>query len=333
MAQNINTVLGVTPKKRGRPKGSGAAKGPIRKASEAAAKAEAMVGGAWAKTGPMAAPEPQRAPAFGANQPDVSTVCQWAKRIRLKTEEVDKVKLAMKAARGALRDERKLAQADGMVMGELDEAIEALRTEHVDLLAREERRRFYFAALGLPIVELGASVSETLTPGSDADRWFKRGDQAGRLGEKRDIPDGCPGEHVQDFLRGWEAGQDLLMRALPLTRGAYDPAASDAAEPVAEEEVPGIASRSASTLVLNEAAFIVGTDIMDANLKTMHALAVALVPMHERVIALFGTKRRPIKEPDDTMPGGFYIDTGEPDVPLSDAESASAAISDPMLLN
>lgn len=259
--------------------------------------------------------ETRTAPGFGHNAPDAGVFLRHVQAIRRQQEKVEEAKLATKNERGKLKDIRKLAQADGLVMRELDDALEALAVEHVDLIAREQRRRLYFEWLGIPIdqqqeLELHSKEGDAEL---DAKRWFKRGSTDGRLGRVREIPAGCPPEHIQDWLKGHDEGQEMLMRGLPLTKEGFGDKAEALEQAPPEEPQPRI-------LILNEGHFVAGTILEDANLSTL------LEPHHEafhgsdRVVAVYGTRRRILREPDASVPGGFYVDTGTEDAPISDVE-------------
>lgn len=321
MARNIKDTgpaVATTPRGRGRPKGSTAA--------AAAQKAADMID-AVGKNPTAAAPQtdpdlaPVTAPSFGANEPDAGVFLREVNKIRRQADEVEKKKLELKTEKGKLKDIRKLAAGVGLVMREVDEAIEALNTEHVDLIAREERRRLYFAWLGLPLgtqADLPGMPKATDTE-ADQFRWHKRGDIAGRLGEVRAVPEGCPPHCIQNFLQGWEHGQTVLMQGSVLTAGAFNPDGSIKSTPG-----PDMAHEAASTMVtFTEAHFQAGTDLESANLRT-------LLPGHhesfhnaESVVAVFGSKKRILREPDATIPGGYYVDDGSEDSPVSEAEPAA----------
>lgn len=325
MARNIKDTgpaASNAPRGRGRPKGSTAA--------QIAQKAADMVASAGNKPRDVEAPVTAdveapavTAPSFGANEPDAGVFLREVNKIRRQADEVEKKKLELKTEKGKLKDIRKLAAGVGLVMREVDEAIEALNTEHVDLIAREERRRLYFEWLGLP---LGAQpnlpgIAKPTDTEADQMRWFKRGDIAGRLAEIRAVPEGCPGHGVQSFLKGWDAGHLVFMQGSPLTAGAFNADGSLKTEgPKAAAAEP-----SSTMLTLTEAHFQGGTELEDANLKTL--LGGHKQAFHDAVsvVAVFGTKKRILKEPDGD---GVYIDTGETDVPLSDVEPAQPAASE-----
>lgn len=309
MAKNIadtGTVVDIK-RGRGRPKGGGPTPG---KAAAAAKKAEEMIGGVQAPAAPQGVQEDERrAPAFGSNEPDVGVFLKHVQVARKDAEEEEKLKSALKARRKVTKDNRQLAKAEGIVLGELDRAMKDADTEQVDLDARERRYALYMDWLGKPIsyqAELPGMARPTDTEADQA-RWFKRGDQDGRLGKARTVPEGCPSIHVQDYLKGHEAGQMLLMKSSPLTAAAFDPA--KAAKP---------AESDTGMVQFSEAHFQAGTDLEDANLKS-------LLPGHHEafhnavtVVAIFGQARRILKEPG-------YTDTGEADVEITEPEPVSGA--------
>lgn len=293
-----------------------------RKAADAAKKAEEIMAGNSAPKAPEPpAPKPElgqlpvTAPSFGANEPDAGVFLQEIHGIRSVMGEVEQAKTALKNVKGKLKDRRKLAASKGLVMREVDEAIEALNTEHVDLIAREQRRKLYFEWLGLPL-DTQASLPGMAPPTdteSDQARWRKRGDIAGRLAEERKLPEGCPGHCVQAYLEGWDAGHTVFMQGSPLTAGAFNADGSKKTESTAAVSAP-----PAGLLVLNEGAFAAGTSLDDANLKTLMENRRADFDAAETVTAVFGALRRILKEPG-------YVDTGEPDVDLTEAEPLTQA--------
>lgn len=305
--------------------------GKAKQAQAAAAKADAMLGApSRAEAANRGAPtpetepnpsadiqdtsRPETAPSFGANEPDAGVFLREVQKIRRQMEEVEKVKLELKTSKGKLKDIRKLAAGAGLVMREVDESIEALNTEHVDLIAREERRRLYFAWLGLPI---GAQTEiQGLPKATDTEveqnRWRKRGDIAGRLAEMRAVPEGCPGHCIQAFLEGWDAGHTVFMQGSPLTAGAFN---ADGSLKSAAELKPQ-ADDDGKLVAFTEAHFVAGTDLDDANLRT-------LMPGHheafhnaETVTAKFGGMVRILKEKNGD--GSTYVDTGEDDAEITE---------------
>ncbi len=273
----------------------------------------------------------ERAPGLGHNQPTEGEFLRWVNRLNAKDDEVAACALLLKGKKGERRDLRKEAGGAGMVMGELDDALKDLKTDDVDLVAREERRRLYRTWLGLPIGGQG----KLPLPKNDAEaenaRWFKRGDIDGRLGKPRVNPEGCPPERLQAYYKGWEHGQEALMRGADLTKAAFEKPADNglAGEGGLDGGVKpkgGKVNKTSgdpeptekATLVLNEADFAAGTILEDANLKTLIPAKCEEFMAADRVVALFGTVRRILREPDDREPGGYYTDDGE-----------TAAVSDP----
>lgn len=364
MAENVKGPPAGGPKKRGRPAGS---KNGAR-AAAAAAKADAMVGGkpvlAVAPKGdqapagdqgdqtralgdpPIKPPEAASASGHGHNRLNEGTFLSWVHRIRREAEEVEKAKLALKNAKGKYKDLRSEANGAGMVLGLLDEAIKDLDTERVDLADREETRRLYREWLNLPLgtqteLDLDNRLPSAAKPGA---RWFNMGNTAGRLGEKRDPPSGIPPENIQDFLKGYDAGQKALMQTSPLTRDGFDEAGElkpqpegpadggtpSAPAPSSDYPKSGMAGVKVSDdgliLVLQEAAFRGGTALEHANRLTYTGPG-ELWENAERIVALYGSKRRILKEPaGDGVEA--YEDTGEKDVPVTDEDRTD--IEDPL---
>ena len=259
--------------------------------------------------------EPGQPAAFGHNGGlDAGIFLRWVQRLNQHEEKGDKLKLELKAWRTERKLLRKEAGGDQIVLGELDEALEDLKTEQVDLLAREERRRQYHEWLGIPLTVQGELPMASMNDAeADAKRWFARGDSDGRLGKVRQQPAGCPPEHIQDYLKGWDAGQALLLQNSPLTRAGFEGPAQPAAVPTG-----ATAGADESILVLNEGAFLAGTILVDANLKTMLPEHQEAFGKAEMVVALFGTSRRILKE---TVDGELYLDTGEEDVDVTEPEA------------
>lgn len=303
MAKNVKDDGGdnVVPMKRGR----GRPKGSTKKTTP----------GLTVHTGDgnvtkAAAKAAETAPAFGHNRADESLFLRHVRDIRTQLGVIDNVKSLMKTEKGKLKDIRTLAKSEGIVMRELDEAIEALETEHVDLIAREQRRRLYFQWLGLPIEQQTQAFNR-----DEAGFWHNRGSIAGRLGEDRKVPDGVPPDRVQDWLKGWEAGQEALMRESPLTKGAFaKPGEHTGAAPAAGNGETSDAPRAAGGIfILKEDHFATDTGLEDASKATLLRDHLEAWEAAERVVAVFQGKRRILKEP------GFE-DTGEPNSETSDAE-------------
>ena len=257
-----------------------------------------------------AAKAAETAPAFGHNRADESLFLRHVRDIRAQQAVIGGVKATLKAENGKLKDIRTLAKSEGIVLRELDEAIEALETEHVDLIAREQRKRLYFQWLGLPIEQQTQAFNR-----DEAGYWYNRGSVAGRLGEDRKVPEGVPPDRVQDWLKGWEAGQEALMRESPLTRDGFaKPGEHAGATPAPGNAEASDAPRAAGGIfILKEDHFATDTGLEDASKATLLRDHLEAWEAAERVVAVFQGKRRILKEP------GFE-DTGEPNSETSDAE-------------
>lgn len=257
-------------------------------------------------------PEDERtAPGFGHNAPDESVYLRNVHAIRRQKDVVAAAKLVVKTENGKLKDIRKLAQADGLVMKQLDAALESLETEHVDLIAAHKRTILYHSWLGMPLEEqqelnLHAKEGDAEL---DAKRWRRRGDVDGRLGRVRDVPVGCPPEHIQDYLKGHDLGQEALMRGLPLTRDGFG---DQAPAPAAQED-------ASKVLMLNEGHFAAGTILEDANTSTLLPEHLPAVERAIYVSAVFGPAKRLIKEPGYLDDGSENTEVTEPEVVVPDA--------------
>lgn len=266
---------------------------------------------------------PETAPSFGHNEPDESAFLQHVGKVRRQQEKIEVKKLELKHERKVLKDVRMAAREAGIVLGQLDDALDDLETEQVDLIDRERRRLLYHRWLGIPLDEASEprkSAPKAPSPEDEAARWRKLGEQHGRLGKARELPEGLPGEHMQAYLKGHDIGQEALMRGLPLTKDGFEPKADKGAPAPAEAATEG-----APVLILGPEHFATGTELVGANLRTLLPGFVEGFEAAERVVALFGTSKRVLKEPDADLPGGVYIDTGEDDAPVSDPEPVSAA--------
>lgn len=324
MAANIKDT-GVTPKKRGRPsKEEIAARNAREREAQGEIDAKEGVAAAAPKSNAKP-PEEKSAPAFGHNRATEGLFLRHVQTLRAHDVKITESKLATKALVGQKKDLRNLAKADGIVLGELDQAIDELETERVDLLASQERLELYRQWLGLPTLATAASAKQEKNP---AQRWNKLGNVAGRLGENRAIPDACPPEHGQDWLHGYDAGQLALMKESPLTRSAFDkdgnlkpsPGSAAAADPNPEGAPAVTAPEPESTmLVLKEEDFAPGTALADCNLATLEP---SLKPKWEAatdVVVVIGGKKRVLKEEG-------YEDDGQPGTDLSEEEPADPAL-------
>jgi ribosome modulation factor len=263
--------------------------------------------------------EVQRAPAFGSNEPDEGVFLRWVNELERHEEKGEALKLAVTNWRKERKTKRAEAQAAGLVMGQLDQAIAELKTEQTDLLAQQLRLDIYRGWLDLPVLDRGQkgkALAEKISPDDEKAKWKKRGSQAGRLGKSRDLPEGIPPECIQPWLKGWDAGQEALMHGSPLTKGAFDgKTTAPAKEQVHHPKV----------LQLDESHFSTDTTLEEANMKTLLRDYIEHVGAAETVTVVFGQARRILKEPDADAPGGFYLDTGESDVPVTDPEPVDAA--------
>ncbi len=339
--------------KRGRP--SNAAK-----AAAAAQEAAAKVGGQFAPPAPpsASAPAPDKAPApkakasenapgFGHNAPDEGVFLRHVHAIQQHVEgPLAAAQAALKAEKGKLKDFRQAAKADGLVLKELDEAVEDARTERVDLVAKETRRRLYREWLGLPMEQADLFEEDEKTPSLARDqlRWKAQGNTDGRLARPRVAPDGCPPAMDSHYLAGWDEGQAALQRASPMLRDAFNAdgtlkSQTPAADAVTASDVLGVVEGLVedvkntvvqAIVILGPDDFPEGTALVDANLKTMRPDDGRLEKFDAatRVVAVFEGKRRILKEPG-------YVDDGEGELseeePAAEVEVAAAAGDDSAL--
>ena len=329
MAANIkDKVVPIGSAKKGPKPGAGR---KLAEAAASAAKADEIMGLPPKAAAPVDADtdiasqdtDLRTAPAFGANEPDVGVFLKHVNILSNHEEKLEAWKLDGKNLKKQKRSLRADAIAAGIIMGELDRALEDANTDQVDLDAREQRYLLYMEWLGKPINHQGQLPGLPVPTDTErtAMRWFNRGDVDGRMGRVRKAPEGCTGVDLQNYLKGWENGQRLLMQGSPLTAGAFN---ADGTPKTAAELKP-MADDDGKMVTFTEAHFGAGTELDDANLKT-------LLPGHkeafhnvENVIAVFGDKKRVLKEPDIASPGGFYIDTGEDDAPVSAPEPVASS--------
>lgn len=351
MAENVKTpsIGDQLKRKRGRP-----SKAEAEARAAAKIKADQMV--AAAGNTPKAAPDPapekpaatrppedQRAPGLGHNAPDENLFLKHVHSItQFKEGPLAEAKAKVKELSGKLKDLRQLAKADGLVLKELDDAVEDARTERVDLAAKEERRRLYRLWLGLPTSTSDLAEEDAAIPSLAREqlRWEAMGNTAGRLGRDRGAPDDCPANMESHYDKGWTKGQAALLKASPLTAGAFDangdlkgpsPAAMAAAasataaatgvengEADRESAAPAQAaaeSQATAVLILGPTDFDTA-ELDEANRATLVSDALrGRFDNAERVVAVFGGKRRIIKEPG-------YVDDGGHETELSEAEPA-----------
>lgn len=320
MAQNIADVGNA--RGRGRPKGSKnrPKAGTPGERAAAARQAEEMIEGAVIKGPIPPAPlieedvewegedDAVRAPSFGANEPDCSVFLKHVQILRAHAEKEASAKLTVKNLNKQKKDLRQAAKQEGIVLGELDRALKDADTEQVDLEARERRYMLYMEWLGKPI-NYQAELSLTVDDGDEAEakRWHRRGDQDGRAGRERKAPEGCPPDRVQDYLHGYDHGQQLLMRSSPLTRSAFDLDMAEQPAAAAPED------DKKKVFVLHEGHFAAGTTLEDANLKTLLPEHRERFEANNLVIAVFAGKKRILKEPG-------YEDNGEEDCEVTEPE-------------
>lgn len=334
------------PRKRGRP-----SKADQEARREAAARADGIIAGTI-KVGEKPAGAPpaddkaarkaaDTAPGFGHNAPDEGVFLRHVHAIQqFKEGPLAAAKAKLKEENGKLKDLRQLAKADGLVLKELDEAVEDARTERVDLVAKEQRRRRYREWLGLPFDQADLFEEHEGTPSLAREqlRWKALGNTDGRLGRTRAAPDDCPSNMESHYLAGWDEGQAALMKALPVTAGGFnadgsvktaadqpesglrkeelDPTGRDG--PAPDNVVPMPAA--VAVVILGEADFVdVDGNLEEANRRTLaHDVLRERFDAAERVVAVFGAKRRILKEPG-------YVDDGLAETPLSDEEEADPA--------
>lgn len=272
----------------------------------------------------------ETAPGLGHNQPTEGVFLAWVQRLRRHDEEVAKAAAALKVQRAIRKDLRKEAGSAGLVMGQLDEALEDLDKENADLAGAEERRRLYRQWLGLPVGgQTEAKLVHVSDPGYQRNLWLERANRAGRLGEDAPI-DGCPPELIPDVQAAWAAGQTALMEGSKLLGAGFtgpdrpaatvaDAQAAKAAQAPAEQPAPAPAPEPApvaqgGALVLDAAAFPGETDIDECNLAKLDESKREAWAAADTVVVIMDGKKRVLKEEG-------YEDTGEPDVPLSEVET------------
>lgn len=327
---------GEAPRKRGRP-----SKAELEARRDAAARAEGIVAGTIKVDEKPAATPPAddkaakraaaQAPGFGHNAPDEGVFLRHVHAIQqFKEGPLAAAKAKLKEENGKLKDLRQLAKADGLVLKELDEAVEDARTERVDLVAKEQRRRLYREWLGLPFEQSDLFEEHEGTPSLAREqlRWKAIGNTDGRLGRTRAAPDDCPSNMESHYLAGWDEGQAALMKALPVTAGAFnaDGSVKTTADPApVGQPTDAPASPAADNVVGIQAVVILGErdfDGIEGNLEEANRRTLANDTLRERfdaaerVVAVFGAKRRILKEPG-------YVDDGLAETPLSDEEDAA----------
>ncbi len=308
---NVVDINSAPKRSRGRPKGS---------ANKAKAEAQRLADDLnRGLEGPQVAAEDVGETALGNSlgighngHPELTPgiFLRWVQRLNQHEDKGDALKLQLKAWRTERKLLRKEANGDGIVLGQMDEALDDIKTESVDILAREDRRRDYHAWLGIPF-EHPQEMKDLTDPDREAARWKRRGDQDGRLGKVREVPDGCPPECIAPYLSGHDEGTQVLMQRLPLTREGFD---KDGAVKTTAPAPTG----DGGILILNEGHFAAGTALEDANLKTLLAEHHEAFMAADRVVALYGTRRRVLKEDD-------YLDDGEPDTDLTESEAVEDA--------
>lgn len=293
----------------------------------------------------------ETAPGLGHNQPTEGVFLAWVQRLRRHDEEVAKAAAALKVQRAIRKDLRKEAGSAGLVMGQLDEALEDLDKENADLAGAEERRRLYRQWLGLPVGgQTEAKLVHVSDPGYQRQLWLDRANRAGRLGEDAPI-DGCPPELIPDVQAAWAEGQTALMEGSKLLGAGFTgpdrpaatvedvkaakkadeaagdpwPSKSGPLENPVSEAAPApetAAVPQGGALVLDGAAFPNIVDIDDCNLLALAESKREAWALADTVVVIMGGKKRVLKEEG-------YEDTGEPDVPLSEVEEVAEAHPEP----
>jgi hypothetical protein len=299
---------------------------PPKNAQEAVRTADSMVGGAFAKNGARGPSQGfggsessvgdpggdlRTAPAFGHNEPTVGVFLKHVQAINAHALKIEEAKLKLKALKGQMKDLREAAKSEGVVLGELDRALKDSSTENVDLEARERRYLLYMEWLGKPL-----GVQGEIEPVQEVDdrvRWYKAGDQAGRLGKARDAyPEGIPPELKTDYCAGWDHGQTMLMKSSPLTSAAFKAPVMSAFDGVDRNP-------AAAVLTLREEHFQAGIDLEDANRSTIFDDDIlARFDAAANVIVVFGDRKRLLKEPG-------YVDDGSDDTPITDPQPITTA--------
>jgi hypothetical protein len=360
MAQSINDPKAKRP--RGQPRKITGPVGAGVAAADAAAKAvdpnakpikptsddQAAPAAGKAHTGPPAADPPKAkpaAPGFGANMVTADVFLSHVHQLNRIEEELEKAKLVVKEINGKKKDARQLAKADGIVLKEMDEAIENSKTDRVDHVAREERRRFYHEFLGIPLVQGDLFELDPKLPTLEQDRqkWRAIGNTDGRAGRACKAPDHCPPIHRADYEHGYTDGQKALMKTTPLTAGAFnadgsvkeggaepetwvDPKDEAAAQPPAEPP------KAEALVMFQNADFLDSVkDTEDCSRETLaFADSKRRWDAAHRVVVLWRTgdgtgKKRVLKAPAKGVEGepGYepaYEDLGAPGAELTDDE-------------
>lgn len=97
---------------------------------------------------------------------------------------------------------RKGIKADGISLGHLDAAIKMLTWSPGEVREHFATAQRYARLAGLPLgeqVDLFAHAEDDTVATAD---WVSRGYSDAMLGKPATIPDGCPQENHQDYLRG-----------------------------------------------------------------------------------------------------------------------------------
>jgi hypothetical protein len=353
MAQSITDPAGKRP--RGRPRKNPISGTPGERAA-ADATAQAIIEGKAAPapaaastgkthTGPPAADPGKTAKGFGANEVTQPVFLSHVQALNRLDDEKRAAQEVVKAINGKIKDQRQLAKADGIVLGELDEAVKDAKTERVDLVAKEERRRTYREWLGLPLVQGDLFEYDKKLPTLEQDRakWRAIGNTDGRMGRDCRAPDHCPKIHIADYEHAWSDGQKALMQESPLTAGAFneDGSVKETAKPddqvetwdpskVGQQEstpaAPAAPAPAEAIVVFKTEDFLDTVQSVDDCSKATLSFAESKRRWEaaDRVVVLFKgedgvMKKRILKAPEENG-NPAYEDLGEPNGELTDAE-------------
>lgn len=126
----------------------------------------------------------------------------------------------------------------GMPLALFDESYDDAGTSRVDLELKEKLRRIVREAHGLMVVQQGDLLEKLPEGARGAVYWEAQGYQDGIGGKFAEKPKDCPGEHVQDYLRGHANAMEINAKGIEAVKKA-DAAPKDVAgqtDPIPEDD-------------------------------------------------------------------------------------------------
>lgn len=150
------------------------------------------------------------------NRDEEAVFLSHLNKLRIQQNKVAEVKAAFDAEKAVMTDLFRVAKTDGFTRKELQAILDDGASSRRDLTSEEQRRTQLRLWAGLPAGSQ-ADLFDLPSPARDEVDAEGTGYTMGLRGEDPVMPDAFSPNYLQAFMKGWEAGQEKLVKALTPT--------------------------------------------------------------------------------------------------------------------